>query len=116
MHLHDYDSRSLGRARRLRVYTPPGYDAQLPAHLPVLYLLHGSGDNEASWSEFGRANVILDNLIAANKAVPMIVVMTDGHAVTDSNPQARGANAAAFERDLLEDVMFDAMARHGITP
>lgn len=105
LHLHDYDSKSLGRTRRLRVYTPAAYEAQADARFPILYLLHGSGDNEATWSEFGRAHVILDNLIAAKKAAPMIVVMTDGHALTDFSPAARAGNVAAFERDLLEDVM-----------
>ena len=103
IHLHDYDSKSLGKVRRLRVYTPPHYNQK--SRYPILYLLHGSGDNEATWTEFGRANVILDNLIAARKAVPMIVVMTDGHAASDYAPDARGRNASDFERDLLGDVM-----------
>lgn len=105
VHLHDYDSKSLGRARRLRVYTPAVYEKSKTWRFPVLYLLHGSGDNEATWTELGRANVILDNLIAQKKALPMIVVMTDGHAVAGSTPEARAQNTAAFERDLLEDVM-----------
>ncbi|MDF2441176.1 MAG: hypothetical protein JWN98_2160 [Abditibacteriota bacterium] len=103
--LHDYDSRSLGRARRLRVYTPAAYERQTRARFPILYLFHGSGDNEATWTEFGRAHVILDNLIATGKARPMIVVMTDGHAATSSSPALRGTNTADFERDLLQDVM-----------
>ncbi len=113
VHLHDYFSKSLGRERRLRVYTPPGYDASKKKVYPVFYLLHGSGDNEAVWTEYGHANIIFDNLIAAGKAVPMIVVMTDGHA--GSNDE--GA-ATAFQADLLQDVMplIEATYHVGKTP
>ncbi len=105
VHLHDYDSQSLGKTRRLRVYTPAGYDDNRKTRYPILYLLHGAGDNEATWTEFGRANVILDNLMAAKKAAPMIVVMTDGHASSDYVPDSRTRNAKDFERDLLQDVV-----------
>ncbi len=101
VHLHDYRSKSLQRLRRLRVYTPPGYDRDLAARYPVLYLFHGSGDNEATWSETGRANVILDNLLAQGKAKPMLIVMPDGHA---ASPTAEN-RMEAFQRDLLEDVV-----------
>lgn len=104
VHLHDYDSKTLGQ-RRLRVYTPPTYDKDITTRFPVLYLFHGSGDNEATWTEFGRANVILDNLIAAGKVKPMVVVMTDGHAVGSGEPEVRMRNVVAFEQDLLGDVM-----------
>jgi enterochelin esterase family protein len=73
-----YQSKSLGRMRRMHVYTPPGYERGGDA-LPVLYLLHGALDCDDSWSTVGRAGFILDNLIAAQKAVPMIVVMPAGH-------------------------------------
>jgi enterochelin esterase family protein len=62
------------------VYTPPGYDADAGKHFPVLYLQHGAGEDERGWTTQGRANFILDNLIAAGKAVPMIVVMDNGYA------------------------------------
>ena len=107
---HWYLSKSLGVRRSLHVYTPPGYD-QSRKDLPVMYLLHGSGDNDGTWAALGRANVILDNLIAAKKAKPMIVVMTDGHAFVPTpgpsatNAENRGRSMKAFERDLLEDVM-----------
>ena len=107
---HWYQSQSLGRRRGLCVYTPPGYDKSRKS-FPVLYLLHGSGDNEATWMALGRANVILDNLIARKKVKPMIVVMTDGHAyvaqpgISPTNAAVRGRAAKDFERDLLEDVM-----------
>ena len=73
-----YYSKSLGRFRRMHVYTPPGYE-QGSVKLPILYLLHGAFDCDASWSTVGRAGLILDNLIAAGKAKPMIVVMPMGH-------------------------------------
>lgn len=110
VHLHEYDSKSVGTTRRLRVYTPPGYEAS-DQRFPVLYLFHGSGDNEATWTDFGRAHVILDNLIASGKAKPMLVVMPDGHTmppVPRDSPKAaevRNKNLGSFEADLLSDVM-----------
>lgn len=75
-----YPSEVLKQAsRRMYVYTPPGYEAGSEKY-PVMYLLHGSGGDEDAWTNMGRANVILDNLIAAGKAKPMIVVMTNGNA------------------------------------
>jgi enterochelin esterase-like enzyme len=107
---HWYQSKSLGVRRSLHVYTPPGYD-QSRKDWPVMYLLHGSGDNDGTWVALGRANVIMDNLIAAKTAKPMIVVMTDGHAfvappgTNPTNAAVRGRASKDFERDLLEDVM-----------
>ena len=96
-----YQSKALGVPRRMHVYTPPGY-ATSNQRYPVLYLLHGAGDNDQSWLMAGRANFIFDNLIAAGKAKPMIVVMTAGH----TPPASGGASVAdAFARDLLGDVM-----------
>jgi enterochelin esterase-like enzyme len=96
-----YQSQALGVPRRMQVYTPPGY-ATSGQRYPVLYLLHGGGDNDLSWQMAGRANFIFDNLIASGKAKPMIVVMPAGH-----TPAASGGQAApdAFARDLLGDVM-----------
>jgi enterochelin esterase-like enzyme len=74
----EYPSRVTGNMRPAMVYTPPGYSAA--QRYPVLYLLHGIGGNETHWTQFGAADSILDNLIAANKAVPMIVVMPNGRA------------------------------------
>jgi enterochelin esterase-like enzyme len=74
----EYDSKVTGNKRPAIVYTPPGYSAA--RKYPVLYLLHGIGGNESHWTQFGVADVILDNLIAANKAVPMIIVMPNGRA------------------------------------
>jgi enterochelin esterase-like enzyme len=96
-----YQSQALGVPRRMHVYTPPGY-ATSGQRYPVFYLLHGGGDNDLSWLMVGRANFILDNLIAAGKAKPMIVVMPAGH--TPARPGAAPA-PDAFARDLLGDVV-----------
>ncbi|HXB72517.1 MAG TPA: alpha/beta hydrolase-fold protein [Candidatus Acidoferrales bacterium] len=82
-----YDSPTLGSAspRRMYVYTPPGYDRST-ARYPVLYLLHGAGGDEDAWNNMGRANMIMDNLIAANKVKPMLVVMTNGNANQKMGP------------------------------
>ena len=74
----EYDSKVTGNKRPAMVYTPPGYSSS--RKYPVLYLLHGIGGNENHWTQFGAADSILDNLIASNKAVPMIVVMPNGRA------------------------------------
>ena len=109
VHVNWYDSKSLGGdARGLYVYTPPGYEHG-SAKFPVLYLLHGSGDTESGWVTIGRANLILDNLIAAGKAKPMIVVMPYGRAlpaVTLGPPaNQQPLDRSAFQSDLLEDVI-----------
>jgi len=108
MHWHDYYAKTLGAQRRLHVYTPPGYEQDAASKYPVLYLVHGFGDNDAGWSEHGKANWILDNLIAEGKAKPMIIVMPDGHPIA---PETRGreeygmANQTAFEHELIEDII-----------
>jgi enterochelin esterase-like enzyme len=66
--------------RRVLVYTPPGYESGAVKQYPVLYLLHGMGDDEAFWTSVGRANFIMDNLLAENKARPALIVMPFGHA------------------------------------
>jgi enterochelin esterase family protein len=71
-----YWSSAFNAQRRMHVYTPPGYEAKDSKRYPVLYIRHGAGDNDSSWMTAGRANYILDNLIAARKAVPMIIVST----------------------------------------
>jgi enterochelin esterase-like enzyme len=73
-----YYSAPLARHRRMHVYTPPGYESNNTKY-PVFYLLHGAGDSDEAWTSVGRAGIILDNLIAARKAQPMIVVMPAGH-------------------------------------
>ena len=108
--VHAYDSKALSVRRSLHVYTPPDYDKKTDARYPVLYLFHGSGDNDGTWSILGRAQWIEDNLIAQGKAKPMIIVMPDGHATPSRAMGAVGAdlisrNVRDFERDLLEDVI-----------
>jgi enterochelin esterase family protein len=108
VHVHSYLSKSLGMKRRLHVYTPPGYEKR-PRSLPVLYLFHGAGDSDATWTASGRAHLIADNLIAQGKAAPMILVMPDGHAYTGNPTQVSSnviaRNVEAFREDLLKDVM-----------
>ena len=78
VHVEFYDSPNLDTSRMVYVYTPPGYEKSKQKY-PVLYLLHGNGQIEASWTWTGRANVILDNLLADGKIKPMVVVMPYGH-------------------------------------
>jgi enterochelin esterase-like enzyme len=87
--------------RRMHVYAPPGYDASNEDY-PVLYLLHGGGEDERGWSTQGRADLILDNLIAENKAEPMLVVMMDGNLGSrDSFKQS----LQTFEQELKQSVI-----------
>ena len=86
---HWYYSDITGRWRRAFVYTPPDYEKNPDKRYPVLYLLHGAGENERGWSLQGHMSFILDNLLAEKKAVPMIVVMDNGYAT------AKDASAAA---------------------
>ncbi|MGH9629682.1 MAG: alpha/beta hydrolase-fold protein, partial [Bryobacteraceae bacterium] len=88
------------------VYTPPDYDARQTARYPVLYLQHGAGENETSWTWQGKANLILDNLIAAGRAMPMIVVMDSGYAVHDGRTVGSGERGnEAFEEVVLRDLI-----------
>lgn len=82
-----YDSPTLNLKRRMYVYTPPGYETGTEKY-PVLYLLHGAGGDEDAWTSLGRTPQIMDNLIAAGKAKPMIVVMTNGNANQTAAPDA----------------------------
>ncbi|MDZ7316333.1 MAG: alpha/beta hydrolase-fold protein [candidate division KSB1 bacterium] len=99
-----YYSTSLQRFRRLHVYTPPGYETGKEKY-PIFYLLHGAMDCDDSWTTVGRAGIILDNLIAAGKAVPMVVVMPAGH----TGPFRFGASAASSRDEFLEDFLKDIM-------
>ncbi len=102
-----YRSSVLGRTRRMHVYTPPGYETNAEKY-PVLYLLHGAGDSDDSWTSVGRANFILDNLIAAGKAKPMIVVMPAGHTgpFAFGGGKGKGGPAGArFEDEFVKDVL-----------
>jgi enterochelin esterase family protein len=102
----------------MHVYTPPGYDDSKQRY-PVLYLLHGAGDEDSGWSTIGRSGFILDNLLAANKAKPMIIVMPNGSMPRPANlpavapgatptPEvaaARAALADRFTHELMDDVV-----------
>jgi alpha-N-arabinofuranosidase len=112
-----YESTSVGAKRWMQVYTPPGYSAE--HKYPVLYLLHGIGGNEREeWAKGGSPNVILDNLIAEKKAEPMIIVLPNGNATTNtSRPAESGGNGGRrgfgdltgwgkpFEDDLINDIV-----------
>jgi enterochelin esterase-like enzyme len=107
VHVNFYDSPNLRTPRMFYVYTPPGYETGTQKY-PVLYLLHGNGQIEASWTWTGKANVIMDNLIADGKAKPMIVVMPYGHIPREikSAPgtPASATDPLAIERELLTGV------------
>jgi enterochelin esterase-like enzyme len=108
VHTHDYQSKALGRQRELLVYTPPGYEADRAMRFPLLVLQHGSGDNQRTWVEHGKAHWILDSLIAGGKAKPMIVLMIDGHPYGTA-PQAskdrRVTALDAFRNELFDDAI-----------
>jgi enterochelin esterase-like enzyme len=106
-----YYSTALGKFRRMHVYTPPGYQLG-QGKFPVFYLLHGAGDCDDSWTSVGRAGFILDNLIAAKKAKPMIIVMPAGH----TRPSGRGplpgiappgSSAAPPPDEFIQDFLTD---------
>lgn len=88
---------------RMHVYTPPGYE-KMKEPLPVLYLQHGGGDNDASWTTVGRANFILDNLLAEGKIKPMIVVMPMGHPVAGFYMEP-GTDTDPYYGQLFSDIM-----------
>ncbi len=100
-----YYSKALGRFRRMHVYTPPGYESG-QGRYPVFYLLHGAMDCDDSWGTVGRAGFILDNLIAAGKAKPMIVVMPAGHTGPFSfTPGAARPAVDEFQADFKGDIV-----------
>jgi len=106
VHTHDYVSKATGSLRRVQVYTPPGYGTtKRKVNYPVLYLLHGSGDNEMTWTALGRAHWITNNLLAQKKCVPMVIVMTNGHAVERRTDADRWRNVEMYEKELLESVI-----------
>jgi enterochelin esterase-like enzyme len=122
----EYDSKSLGTRRRMRVYTPPGYSPN--RKYPVLYLLHGIGGTDAEWTEACHANNVIDNLLADGKIQPMVMVFPDGNSSRTAADLAAGGRGAAppgapgpgagrgrgmnmeawltpFENDLLQDII-----------
>ncbi|MEJ2648764.1 MAG: alpha/beta hydrolase-fold protein, partial [Sedimentisphaerales bacterium] len=102
-----YFSKYTNSWRRLNIYTPPGYDTQTDKKYPVLYIQHGGGENERGWAQQGKTDIILDNLIAENKASPMLVVMSNGNVPSQSG--ARGGYSlegmSGFKEELLNNVI-----------
>jgi enterochelin esterase-like enzyme len=106
--LVEYDSKTLGTRRTMRVYTPPGYSTA--RKYPVLYMLHGLGNTSTEWTQRAKAPQIVDNLLADGKVVPMIIVFPSGDATaTVTNPggggRAQEGYGAPFEQDLLNDII-----------
>ncbi len=114
IHHHEYTSAIVQRTSSYFVYTPPQFDPRSKQQYPVLYLLHGYSDEPTAWTEMGKANVILDNLIAEGKAQPMIVVMPLGYGDMDmihrgwaawTDRQLIQRNFAQFSQALYQEVM-----------
>jgi enterochelin esterase-like enzyme len=114
VHHHFYRSAVVGDDRDFYVYTPPGYDSTAKKRHPVLYLLHGFSDDASGWTAVGRANVILDNLIAQGRAKPMLVVMPVGYGAPEivtrtgagmRGPILRQKNMEKFREALLTEVI-----------
>ena len=114
VHHHLYHSSVVGDDRDFYVYTPPKYDPASQQRYPVLYLLHGFSDEANAWTVIGHANIILDNLIAQDRAKPMIVVMPLGYGTMEmirlawaawERPDLRDENFRKFTRALLTEVM-----------
>jgi enterochelin esterase family protein len=108
---HFYKSARIGDHRDYYVYTPPGYDPRRQERYPVLYLLHGFSDDASGWTSVGQAHVILDNLIAARKVEPMLVVMTLGYGAPEivtrgaRAPQLRQKNMEGYRDALFAEVI-----------
>jgi enterochelin esterase family protein len=117
IHRHFYKSNIVGDNRDLYVYTPPGYDPNSKTLYPVLYLLHGYSDDASAWTAVGRANLILDSLIAEAKAKPMIIVMPLGYGAPEivrrtpvfgapfDDPALRDKNFNKFREALIDEVI-----------
>lgn len=104
----EYDSKTLGLRRLMRVYTPPGYSAD--RKYPVLYLQHGLGNTSTEWTQRAKAPIIADNLLADGKMLPMIIVFPSGNATATVEDQKQGdrtseSYGAAYENDLLKEII-----------
>jgi len=110
-----YHSKTIGELRHFYVYAPPNYDARSAAGYPVLVLLHGAGNAETNWQAIGRANFIIDNLLAEKKVKPMLLVMPFGHALPPNAPDQQ-RNNIAFEQDLLRDIIPAVESRYRVAP
>jgi enterochelin esterase family protein len=103
--IRSYVSTPLKKARGMYVYLPPQYDSEPARRFPVLYLRHGSGDDESTWSGQGRAGVILENLIADKKAVPALIVMTNG----DTDRSWSGGSSPEAMKVLADELLGDVI-------
>jgi enterochelin esterase family protein len=108
-----YDSKTTGQTRRVHIYTPPSYDKL--SRLPVLYLLHGADGEDSAWTAFGRAHVILDNLIAEKKIQPMVVVMPNGYAYGWDSGVAADKQQTDFQSDLVGDLIPFVQANYRVS-
>ena len=105
-----YFSKLTSSWRRLYVYTPPGYDKDTKKKYPVLYIQHGGGEDETGWAVQGKTDIILDNLVAAGKATPMLVVMDNGNVSSPGGARGGGggyssAGMAGFADELLNNIV-----------
>lgn len=100
-----YYSKITNSWRQMYVYTPPGYDANTNQKYPVLYILHGGGEDQTGWANQGKANLIIDNLVAAKKATLMLVVMMDGNFGGGGMAGFGEASLHIFEDELLQSVL-----------
>jgi enterochelin esterase family protein len=124
VHHHFYHSAIVGDDRDFYVYTPPGYDPAAKHMYPTLYLLHGFSDDASGWTAVGRANVILDNLIAQGKAKPMLIVMTLGYGAPEivsrtaggmRDPGIRQRNMDRFRDALFDEVIPQVEKQYRVT-
>ncbi len=125
VHHHEYTSAIVKRTGSYYVYTPPGFDPASKKPYPVLYLLHGYSDEDWAWTQMAKANVILDNLIAAGKAQPMIVVMPLGYGDMDMIKRGWIAwqdqtlvrrNFTLFGQALYSEIMPRVQAEYPLSP
>ncbi len=114
IHHHFYRSAVVGDQRDYYVYTPPGYDPHAAKPYPALYLLHGFSDDASAWTAVGRANIVMDNLLAQGKVQPMLVVMTLGYGAPEivspngpplRDPKLRERNMTLFRDALIGEVI-----------
>jgi enterochelin esterase-like enzyme len=100
-----FPSKSTGTSRRAFVYTPPAYDKNTSTRYPVLYLQHGWGEDETAWTNQGRANLIMDNMIAEGKIKPFIIVMTYGMTNEIKFGRLRDFDVTSFQTVLVDELI-----------
>lgn len=109
VHHHIYSSDAAEKERGVFVYTPPGYQKSARQQYPLVVLMHGYGDDESAWWEVGRANFIVDNLIAQQKIGPMVIAMPYGHPLPielrSEFDDYAGRNLVLMEKDILGDLL-----------